>query len=109
MVIKKFAYDKSGITMDGVNVTKGVLQRLAGGPKGTRIFVKNLDTGEVKEYHNKTLISGAQWTAGMQWGLDDIITFPSYNLDMDLDKPVDDDIIQVDNKRKICLFCQIIY
>ena len=90
MVKKKLAFDKSGIMMDDVNVTKSVQQRIAGGPKGTRIFVKNLDTGEVKEFHNKTLISGAQWTAGMQWGLDDIITFPTYNLDMDLDKPVEE-------------------
>lgn len=105
MIKKKLAFDKSGIMMDGVNVTKSVQQRIAGGPKGTRIFVKNLDTGEVKEFHNKTLISGAQWTAGMQWGLDDIITFPTYNLDMDLDKPVEEDIIRQDTRRKIRLFC----
>ena len=105
MIVKKFAYDKSGITLDGVDVTKGVLERMAGGPKGTRIFVRNLDTGEVKEFHNKTLISGAQWTAGMQWGLDDIIKFHTYNQDMELDSPVESDIVKTDSKRKICLFC----
>ena len=102
MVKKKLVFDKSGIMMDDVNVTKSVQQRIAGGPKGTRIFVKNLDTGEVKEFHNKTLISGAQWTAGMQWGLDDIIKFHTYNQDMELDSPVESDIVKTDSKRKIC-------
>ena len=35
MVKKKLVFDKSGIMMDDVNVTKSVQQRIAGGPIGT--------------------------------------------------------------------------
>jgi hypothetical protein len=103
MVKKKLVFDKGGIKLDGVNVTNSVADRFVGGPKGTRIYVKNLDTGEVKELHNKTLISGAQWTATMQWGLDDIIPFPTYNSDMQLDTPAE--ITSQNTKKKISLFC----
>jgi hypothetical protein len=89
--------------LDGVNVTNSIADRFIGGPKGTRIYVKNLDTGEVKILHNKTLVSGAQWTAGLQWGLDDIISFPTYNDDLGLDKPAE--IVSQNTRRKICLFC----
>jgi hypothetical protein len=103
MIKKKLVFDKSGILLDGSNITEQVADRFMGGPKGTRIIVKNLDTGETTILHNKTLLSGAQWTAGMQWGLSDLITLPTYNEDMSLDSPAE--VVTQNTARKICLFC----
>lgn len=73
-----------------------------GGIKGTRIVVKNLDTGEEQVRTNKVVVSGAQFTASKQWGLPYIIDFPSYNKSMNLDNSV---YKEKENDNVICLFC----
>lgn len=107
MIKKKLVFEKNGISADGAILSSGaanaIYNRLGMGPKGTRVIVKNLDTGEEQVTHNKVLLAGAQWTAAMHWGLEDIITLPSYNTDLQLDEPTD--IVSADNMRKIRLFC----
>ena len=107
MVKKKLVFEKNGISMDGAllsnDAAAGIYNRLGMGPKGTKVIVRNLDTGNVQETHNKVLVAGAQWTASMHWGLDDIISLPSYNTDLRLDEPTD--IVSTDKVRKIRLFC----
>lgn len=105
MIKTKIVYDKGGVTMDGVPINMMDIQhRLGMGPKGTRIFIKNLDTGEKKELHNMVLLAGGMWTAAYHWGLDELFQLPTYNDDLGLDKP-NTDIIDRDKRSKIQLFC----
>lgn len=107
MIKKKLVFEKNGIEADGALLSADaaniVYNRFGMGPKKTKVIVKNLDTGNVQETHNKVLVAGAQWTASMHWGLDNIIQLPSYNQDLNLDEPAD--IASTDNVRKIRLFC----
>ena len=90
MVKKLIKFERDTITMDGISLNPNdISQRLGMGPKGTRIFIKNLDTGEQYETHNMVLLDGGMWTAAYHWGLDEIIKLPSYNEDMGLDTPGD--------------------
>ena len=55
-------------------------------PKGTRVIIKNADTGEVLwDGHNKTLIAGSQFIATNLWGIDPIVKLPNYNTELDID------------------------
>lgn len=104
-VKKKIVFDKGGMSMDGMPVDKQDIQhRLGMGPKGTKIFVKNLDTGVVKELHNMVLLAGGMWTAAYHWGLDELFKLPSYNDDMGLDKP-SSAITERATRSKIQLWC----
>lgn len=80
-------------------------RREGGGPKGTRILIKDHDTGEVlSDNHNKILISGAQFTACKQWGLDAVVPFPTYNEEFSLEGTLDYETVQPMNEPIICLF-----
>ena len=80
----------------------GVIKR---GPKGTRIILKDHDTGEVlDELHNKILISAAQMTACKQFGIDPVVDFPTYNEEFGLENSVDYETVQPKNDPIICLF-----
>ena len=107
MIKKKLVFEKNGITMDGATLStsesNAIYNRFGMGPKGTRVIVKNLDTGEEQITHNKVLLAGAQWTAEMHWGLDQLISLPSYNTDLQLDRPTG--VVSTDSVRKIRLFC----
>jgi hypothetical protein len=88
MVKKLIKYDRDTILMDGTPLDpKAFAKRMGGGPKGTRVIVNNLDTGEKYETHNMVLLDGGQWTAAYHWGLEEIVRLPSYNTDMALDTP----------------------
>lgn len=100
-------FEKNGISVDGAvlstDAQNAIYNRLGMGPKGTKVIVKNLDTGKEQETHNKVLVAGAQWTASIHWGLDNIIQLPTYNDDLHLDEPAE--VASTDNVRKIRLFC----
>ena len=56
------------------------------GPKGTRIIIRDHDTGEVlSDTHNKILITGAQFAACKIFGLDAIVKLPNYNEEFGLE------------------------
>lgn len=75
-----------------------------GGPKFTRILMRNLDTGKERVLHNKVTVSGAQFTASKHWDLDPIVDFPTYNDTLSLDNSVSKGSTPL-NTPKICLFC----
>lgn len=57
-----------------------------GSPKGTQIIIKNADTGEIiTETHNKTIIAGSQYIATKIWGIEDKVTLPTYNSELEID------------------------
>lgn len=75
------------------------------GPKGTRIILKDHDTGEeIGNFSNKILISAAQMTACKQFGIDATVDFPTYNEEFGLENTVDSEIIQPNNEPIVCLF-----
>jgi hypothetical protein len=77
---------------------------LSGGPKGTRVIIKNSNTGEVLfDGHNKTIIAGSQFMATRLWGIDNVITLPNYNDELN----IENNVVQArpDNDPIICLFC----
>ena len=77
-----------------------------GGPKSTRIVMIDHDTGNIiVDTHNKVLITGGQFTACKQFGIDATINFPNYNEDLGLENTVDYDTVQPKNEPIICLFC----
>lgn len=104
MVKKLIKFERDTINMDGISLNPNdISQRLGMGPKGTRIFIRNLDTGEEYETHNMVLLDGGMWTAAYHWGLDEIIKLPSYNEDMALDNP--GDVASESQRSIISLFC----
>lgn|SRR5574344_380729 len=63
-----------------------IKERLNGGPTGTHIIMKDHDTGEIlQEGHNKILVPGSQVSACNQFGLSQVVEFPTYNTLLGLD------------------------
>ena len=57
-----------------------------GGPKRTKIIMKDHDTGKILgEYHNKILVPGSQSTACKQFGVSPAVVLPTYNSELALD------------------------
>lgn len=78
-------------------------ERLASGPKGTRVRIKNSNTGEILfDGHNKTVIAGSQFMATRLWGIDNAVTLPNYNDELGIENVVQ---ATPDNLPVICLFC----
>ena len=84
------------------DIRKAVSDRVGTGVKGTRIRMKNLETGEVKELHNKVVISGSVATASNLFIIDPPVDLPTYNEALDLENSVYHEIPQ--NAKLICLF-----
>ena len=75
------------------------------GPKGTRIIIRDHDTGEVlSDTHNKILITGAQFAACKIFGLDAIVKLPNYNEEFGLENTLDYETVQPMNEPILCLF-----
>lgn len=67
------------------NYSRTIKERLHAGPKGTKIIIRDHNTGEILgEVHNKILVPGSQVTACNQFGLQQIVNFPTYNTELDL-------------------------
>ncbi len=82
-------------------VKKKVFSQMNSGVKGTRIRMKNLETGEVTELHNKVVISGSVATASSLFVIDPPVELPTYNEVLNLENSVH---TTPANKPLICLF-----
>lgn len=88
-----------------VEEKKIVNEKMSAGPSRTLITITDHDTGEVLfEGHNKVVITGGQFTACTQWGLDPVVPFPNYNDVLGLENTLDYEKVQPKNDPIICLF-----
>lgn len=72
-------------------------------PKGTEVIFKNAETGEeLYRGSNKTVIAGSQFIATKLWGLDNVVTLPTYNGELGIE---DSTRQESDPENLICLFC----
>lgn len=77
-----------------------------GGPKKTRIVIKDHDTGEtLQEIENKILVPGSQSAACKQFGILPVVDFPTYNSELGLENSYDPYSVQPKNEPITCLFC----
>lgn len=81
---------------------KRIAREMSGGVKGTRIRMKNLETGEIKELHNKVVISGSVATASNLFIIDPPVPLPTYNEALNLENSVYGQ--EPENPKLICLF-----
>ena len=85
--------------VDNINIS----EMMRGGPKKSVVKLIDHNTGEVLgEYHNKVTIAGAQRNACYVFGLDEVLSLPTYNVDMNLDNT---ESLSPLNDPVICLFC----
>ena len=69
---------------------KIINERLSGGPKRTRIIIKNSESGEILgEYENKIVITGSIFSAMKAFGIESPVTLPNYNEELGLDNTLD--------------------
>ena len=72
-------------------------------PKGTEVIFRNAETGEeLYRGSNKTIIAGSQYIATKLWGIDNVVTLPTYNGELGIE---DQTRSGTDNEPLICLFC----
>lgn len=96
--------DQHNIT-DSIEGKKMVNNILNAGPKKNRILIVDHDTGEVlQEVNNKILIPGSQITACKQFGLEDVVKFPTYNSILGLDESHEDYSVQPLKDPVTCLW-----
>lgn len=81
-----------------------MVDRIKGGVKKTRISITNNSTGKTEVYENKVVLPGSQLNAAKMFGLEEVVKFPSYNQEMELDNSVDPSE-PPKNDQVICLFC----
>lgn len=83
-----------------------ILHLMKGGPKRTRIEIKDHDTGKVLQVvHNKVLVPGSQSTACKQFGLEQTVAFPTYNTELGLEHSLEAYSTQPYNEPITCLWC----
>lgn len=84
-----------------------IKDRLSGGPRRTRIIMRDHNTGEIiYEGSNKVLTPGSQISICKQFGLQQSVIFPTYNTELELDNslnPFPD--TQPYNDPITCLWC----
>ena len=84
---------------------KTITEKLSGGPKSTRIIMRNCDTGEILgEFHNKVVITGSMMSAGKIFGIKSPVLLPSYNYELELDNSAEPGTVPL-NDPVVCLFC----
>ena len=92
---------------DNYKLSTFIEDKIAGGPKKTRIIVRNHDTGEVlADTSNKIIVSGSCLNACKAFGLEDpsLQIFPSYDGQMEMDSlPLD--VADENESPIVCLFC----
>jgi len=78
-------------------------------PNRTSITIVDHNTGEIlQEIHNKIVVPGGQVAAMKLWGLDRKVDFPTYDVDMGLDKAPTESYGKEKNDNGnpiICLWC----
>ena len=86
------------------NIKNKVYNDLSSGIKKTSIIMKDLQTGETTELHNKVVISGSIATALSLFNIDYAsVPVPTYNQALELENSVNPGTTPT-NKRLICLF-----
>ena len=80
---------------------KTIYHRMNAGPKGTRIIMRDLNTGKESELHNKVVISGSAAVASSMFGIE-LPAIPTYNEALELENSVYD--VEPENHPLICLF-----
>lgn len=85
------------------DIKRKAFNQLNSGVKGTRIRLKNLETGEVQELHNKVVISGSIATASNLFIIDPPVAVPNYNTALGLENSVEEGTTP-ENLPIICLF-----
>ena len=78
-----------------------------GGPKRTKIIARDHESGKIiGVFENKVLVPGSQATACRQFGLEEVVHFPTYNTDLGLEKSRDPyPATQPMNTPITCLWC----
>ena len=100
--------DHANMSDKSSTIKEQITHRMNAGPTKTKIIITDHNTGEVLgEISNKILVPGSQITACKQFGLDQIINFPTYNQSdqLDLDKSVDPWSEEPLNPQITCLWC----
>ena len=65
---------------DSINGTNPVLEKINGGPKGTKILIRDRETGKIlQQIHNKITVPGGMVTCAKQFGLELPVFLPTYN------------------------------
>ena len=84
---------------------KIISDRFKGGPKATRIIMRDHDTGKVLgDYHNKIVITGSIFSAMNAFGIETPIVLPDYNTELGLDNTLDYSQVTRKNNPIVCLF-----
>lgn len=97
---------ESAAINDSINRNKTIRERLHSGPVKTKIIIKDHNTGEILgEVHNKILVPGSQITACNQFGLKQIINFPTYNTGLNLYNSYPEWEVEPKNMPITCLWC----
>ena len=92
-------------TLDTIE-KKDIYHRISGGPKKTKIILRNPDTGEIlQEVENKVVISGSIFSAMKAWGIDTPVILPNYNEELQLDHTLNYANVLPKNDPVVCLFC----
>ena len=85
---------------------KILLDKFKGGPKRTRIIIRDHDTGEVLgDLENKVVITGSIFSAMNAFGVETPVVLPSYNTELELDNTLDYSTGEKLNQPIVCLFC----
>ena len=83
-----------------------IIRQMKGGVKKTKIFIVDHETGKlIDTVENKILVPGSQVTACKQFGIEQVVPFPTYNLEMGLDNSYGPYEEQPHNIPITCLWC----
>lgn len=91
-------------TLDSLEI-KTIQDKLSGGPKKTRIIMRDADSRKVLgEFHNKIILPGSICAAMKVFGVDTPVILPDYNREMGLDNTLDYSAVMPKNSPVVCLF-----
>lgn len=83
-----------------------IVRNMKGGVKKTKIIIVDHETGKVLgEGENKILVPGSQTTACKQFGIDQVVLFPTYNSELGLENSYPDWSMPPANDPITCLWC----
>ena len=83
-----------------------IVRNMKGGVKKTKIIIVDHETGKVLgEGENKILVPGSQTTACKQFGIDQVVLFPTYNSELGLENSYPDWTMPPTNDPITCLWC----
>ena len=88
------------------NAATQIVRSMKGGVKKTKIVIVDHETGKILgEGENKILVPGSQVTACKQFGIDQVVPFPTYNSELQLENSYPDWSMQPENEPITCLWC----